>query len=341
VAPDGTGQFQGSEEDEEIVVSPGSMIFTINGVLVGEFEITGALTISGGGGNDHIILSVANEDGVFIDGENGSDIVDVIGGEALAGPVTISDSGAADADAVTIVGATAFPVAVDTASDMEILGTPQDDLIEFVPAPTAGDVIAKLNGVTVSQFTPANRLAARGGAGDDDIRVAGSISISAWLYGEAGDDRLKGGAGHDVLIGADGDDLLIGGAGRDILIGGANRDGIYGNAQDDILIAGIVDFGSDFSAALGVIQDEWLSTHGFLVRIANIEGWGPSATSFQLNSTTVFDDNAKDTLTGDQGLDWFFANLWLDCGDDAEQKDRIVDMNLFELLFANDLDFIV
>ena len=60
----------------------------------------------------------------------------------------------------------------------------------------------------------------------------------------------------------------------------------------------------------------------------------------QLTSATVADDNAKDTLAGDQGLDWFFANLWLDPNDDAEVKDKIVDMNLFELLFANDLDFI-
>jgi hypothetical protein len=58
-----------------------------------------------------------------------------------------------------------------------------------------------------------------------------------------------------------------------------------------------------------------------------------------LNSTTVLDDNDKDTLAGDQGVDWFFANLWIDCGDDANHKDKIEDISVFELLFANDLDF--
>jgi hemolysin type calcium-binding protein len=160
------------------------------------------------------------------------------------------------------------------------------------------------------------------------------------LYGGAGDDRLKGGGGDDVLLGEDGNDLLVGGQGRDILIGGDGHDGIHGNAEDDIIIAAIVDFGSNLKAALTAIQAEWLSSRCFVARTANIEGWGSAPTAYQLNSTTVFDDNDEDTLHGDQGLDWFFANLWLDCGDDAEQKDKILDLGLFELLFANDLDFI-
>jgi hypothetical protein len=57
-----------------------------------------------------------------------------------------------------------------------------------------------------------------------------------------------------------------------------------------------------------------------------------------LNSTTVFDDDDKDTLAGDQGIDWFFANLWLD-GDDEGTKDKMLDVTLFELCFANDLDY--
>jgi hypothetical protein len=31
--------------------------------------------------------------------------------------------------------------------------------------------------------------------------------------------------------------------------------------------------------------------------------------------------------------------LWLDNGDDATNKDTIVDISVFELLFADDLDF--
>ena len=86
--------------------------------------------------------------------------------------------------------------------------------------------------------TPTGRLVAHGGDGDDDIQVAGGIALPAWLYGEGGNDRLKGGAGHDVLLGGDGDDMLVGGGGRDLLIGGTGADRIVGNQDDDILIAG-------------------------------------------------------------------------------------------------------
>ncbi|MCR4413038.1 MAG: hypothetical protein NUV77_11520 [Thermoguttaceae bacterium] len=53
---------------------------------------------------------------------------------------------------------------------------------------------------------------------------------------------------------------------------------------------------------------------------------------------TVFDDNAKDTLTGCEGLDWFFANVVLD-GGDATTRDKITDLSANE--FAMDLDWIL
>jgi Ca2+-binding RTX toxin-like protein len=56
-------------------------------------------------------------------------------------------------------------------------------------------------------------------AGADDIQVAGSIALPAWLFGGDGGDRLKGGAGHDVLPGESGNDLVVGGQGRDLLVG--------------------------------------------------------------------------------------------------------------------------
>jgi hypothetical protein len=56
-------------------------------------------------------------------------------------------------------------------------------------------------------------------------------------------------------------------------------------------------------------------------------------------AVTVHDDNAKDLLTGSEGQDWFFANLVLDSGDDADAKDKITDLSAKE--FALDLDFIL
>lgn len=91
---------------------------------------------------------------------------------------------------------------------------------------------------------------------------------------------------------------------------------------------------------------EWTSSNSYAVRTANVTGPGnPDRLNgdFYLTTTgpaaTVLDDNEKNTLTGDAGRDWFFANLVLDPGDDATRKDKITDLSASE--FAADLDFIL
>lgn len=165
--------------------------------------------------------------------------------------------------------------------------------------------------------------------------MAGSIGLPAWLYGNGGNDRLKGGAGHDVLFGGDGDDLLVGGGGRDLLIGGLGADRIVGNADDDILIAGFTAFDAD-EAGIHAIMAEWTSARTFDQRTANLLD---THLKTQGEAATVYNDGAHDVLTGSAGQDWFFANLALEEGDDATSEDKITDLSDAE--FANDLDFIL
>jgi Ca2+-binding RTX toxin-like protein len=145
-----------------------------------------------------------------------------------------------------------------------------------------------------------------------------------------------------VLFGGAGDDLLVGGGGRDFLIGGHDSDRLVGNADDDILVAGIVSH-EENPTAIDRIMQEWTSACSYAVRTDHIAGGsGGLNDDFYLategESLTVLDDNAKDMLTGSAGQDWYFANLFLDNGDDAEQKDKITDLSANE--FALDLDFI-
>src|SRR5205085_4792777 len=119
-----------------------------------------------------------------------------------------------------------------------------------------------IGGAAVGTFAapagqPSSGLVVYAQAGDDDVQVAGSITVPAWLYGGDGNDRLKGGAGDDVLVGGDGDDLLVGGSGRDILIGGRGADRIVGDAGDDILIAGATAYDGD-RAALAALHGTWV-----------------------------------------------------------------------------------
>jgi autotransporter-associated beta strand protein len=223
-------------------------------------------------------------------------------------------------------------------ASVSIHGTAGADAIKINPAASAGRVEAIVNGVSQGIFTPTERIIVLAGAGDDDVQVAGSIAVSAWLYGEAGNDQLKGGAGHDVLLGGANDDYLIGGSGDDLLIGGAGADRIVGNGDDDLQIAGATAFDAN-AAALAGIMAEWTSARDYETRIANLTGAGSGP---RLNAgyflktdgpnATVFDDAAKDMLTGSSGLSWFFANL------ETGVLDKITDLNTAE--FAADVDSI-
>jgi hypothetical protein len=273
--------------------------------------------------------------------------------QGLLGPLSVTvglrvtDDGGLSDTATATIQVVPFAIQPDpcdpTKTALFVGGTLGNDHLIFHPAESAGQIEVLLNGTSLGVFSPSGRIIAFGQAGNDDIQIAGSIGLTAELYGNTGDDRLKGGAGHDLLFGGDGDDLLVGGQGRDLLVGGSGADRIVGNADDDILIAGTTSFDEDHEA-LCAIMDEWTSSRDYATRTANIRGTG-SGPSFDARqngnyflivgepSPTVYDDASKDTMTGSEGQDWFFANL------EAGILDKITDLNAEE--FAEDLEFIL
>jgi Ca2+-binding RTX toxin-like protein len=290
--------------------------------------------VLGTAGNDTLVETAS---GVTL---NGVDI------RFLGGLESASIDGGGGADELVVEATLPIPLQIHNVSDMVVQGTAADDQILFSPGSGTGQVVATLNGAVVAAFAPIGRLVASGGPGNDDIQVSGSISLSAWLYGEDGNDRLKGGAGNDVLIGGAGDDLLVGQSGRDLLIGGTGADRIVGNADDDILIAGNTTHDNQV-AALAAIMSEWTSARTYSQRIANtsnrtIAGTDGSTFASRSNADyflvvdqTVVDDNTSDVLTGASGLDWFFFNS---DGEEGTNKDKVTDLHASE--FAVDLDWI-
>jgi Ca2+-binding RTX toxin-like protein len=243
-------------------------------------------------------------------------------------------------DQFTVEATSVAPLTVRGISDLIIQGTAGNDHIVFAPGPHSGEIQVNVNGVAQGIFTPASRLIANGQAGDDDLQVAGSISLSAWLYGDTGDDRLKGGAGPDVLLGGDGADLLLGGNGRDLLVGGWGADRLVGNAEEDILIAGSAydyDAGNRLfrvhDAALRAILADWNSDSDYATRVANLQD---SYLKTEGSEASVFDDGQQDVLTGSAGQDWFLFNR----DGDGGVQDKATDMSAVEALFAEDIDFL-
>src|SRR5258708_32709267 len=64
------------------------------------------------------------------------------------------------------------------------------------------------------------RIVVHGLSGNDKIAVSPKVTKSAWLFGDAGNDRLTGGGGNDLLVGGGGNDTLAAKAGANVLVGG-------------------------------------------------------------------------------------------------------------------------
>jgi Ca2+-binding RTX toxin-like protein len=152
-----------------------------------------------------------------------------------------------------------------------------------------------------------------GGTGKDKLKGNRGNDL---LLGDSGDDDLDGGDGNDVLSGGDGRDKLKGKDGRDILIGGAGKDDLNGGNDDDLLIGGSTRYDA-YVANLQTIMAQWNASADYETRVSNLRtGAGEilQGTGIRLNSSgpdrTVFnDDREEDSLKGDKGRDWFFAEI--------------------------------
>ena len=161
--------------------------------------------------------------------------------------------------------------------------------------------------------------------GDNDTYISqndnseGGIAfagISQFVFGGDGNDQIQiKGLGSSVIVGGSGDDDLKGGDGRNVMIGGSGKDNLKGGNGDDLLIAGFTAFDNNMTA-LDRIFREWNSTNDYLTRVDNLRnGTGAvltgSSVKLQRSGTdrTVFSDSSADDLKGDEGLDWYFADL--------------------------------
>ena len=133
--------------------------------------------------------------------------------------------------------------------------------------------------------------------------------------------NVIGGTGNDILVG-NGGNVLTGGAGRDLLIAGAScwresnsgciagalASSLNGGDDEDILIGGTTDYDRN-AASLRAIMAEWTSSNDYAARVANLRNGTNGAPI--LNATTVR-SNGGNTLNGNAGRDFFFANVDLD-----------------------------
>jgi Ca2+-binding RTX toxin-like protein len=174
--------------------------------------------------------------------------------------------------------------------------------------PDGGGVAVTYNGYRHGSFNFDGSIVAFGQGGNDTIAVHSSITRSAMLFGQDGDDTLIGGAGSDVLVGGAGHDVLAGNAGRDLLFGGLGGDMLYGHGldgmtggfDDDLLVSDYYIHDYD-QALLASLHNRWTSSATYAERLHNLRYEERPA----INHPPLFDDFSLDRMAGGSGLDWF------------------------------------
>ena len=189
--------------------------------------------------------------------------------------------------------------------DLVVGGTSAGDFITVSPA-EQGKVKVDMGGQSLGAFNVSGKVRVLAGQGNDTIDVVAGVSHRLELYGEAGNDTIRGSGGDDVISGGAGDDRLFGAGGRDIVIGGFGQDLLNGGGADDLLIGNFTKHEAD-SKALGALLAEWTRPTLYNSRLSNIiEGDGRNGEYF-LGSGGVSADFGSDSIIGDAGTDAFFA----------------------------------
>ena len=198
---------------------------------------------------------------------------------------------------------------VPAMQSLYVFGTAANDLIMINPSNSCGDVSVSINGTYRGTFHPTNRIIVHGLAGNDYIGVSDRIALSAWLYGDDGNDVLWGGGGPNMLSGGNGNDILYSGKGRNLLIGGTGSDMLAGGLGEALLIGKTTDFDANDLALLAILN-EWNSSANYATRVGHITGnSGGLNGSYFFNAITVHNDYNRDTLIGSSAMNMFFQGF--------------------------------
>lgn len=193
---------------------------------------------------------------------------------------------------------------------LQVVGSGLDD--EFIIAIntkniTQAYVIWKLNGVTTTSLfsiTGLTGVTVHGADGNDKLTMNAEVPLPVSLYGDNGNDILRGGNYNDSLFGGEGTDTLYGSLGDDTLDGGASTDTLFGQDGNDTLIAGAgdtvpntLDGGNGSDTLIGAEGDDTLTggSNSLSDGADTIQGFG--------GNDKIFGGNGNDNLSGGDGAD--------------------------------------
>lgn len=318
-------------------------------ILIGDGQQN---ALSGGNGNDVLIGGALCDN---LNGGAGFDIVSYSNSDAGVHIYLHSGHGAvshAEGDVYGSIeganGSNYDDIIFGNDTDNTIKGLNGDDLLIGSGGSDRLDGGAGVDTVSYSRMDAAVavRLDLRNGTkgnGEKDvytsIESATGSEFSDVIYGDRGNNTLKGLGGNDHLIGGQGDDLLIGGNGHDTLAGGMGADIIdggagintasYENAADDIRVD--LRLGRGFS---GEAAGDTLIGISGLIGSAHKDMLAGSRLDETLNGGAGDDRLAgrggNDLLIGGPGRDAFVYSAGSDSGTGPQDRDTIVDFSRSE-----------
>jgi hypothetical protein len=325
-----------------------SLVGDSNTTLVGANKtITWSLTGTGSGSVNGMAFSGVSN----LTGGTGADTFTLANGAGVSGTI----NGGAGTDTLNYAAYTT-PITVNLAADTATGAGGIANLEKLVGGASTSDTligpntantwkITSNNAGTVGTFAFTSMENLTGGALADRFILSKGIGVTDHIDGGAGNNTLDysayttavnvdlgagtatniagGISNFDVVLGGSGADILTGGAGRDLLFGGAGADTLNGGGEDDILFDDTATFASN-PTTIDALLTFWDSSASYSDRVNELRAGTTGVAGLpKLNSSTVKHDTSSDTLTGGNGLDWFFAKLTTPSQDTVTDLDSI------------------
>lgn len=194
---------------------------------------------------------------------------------------------------------------------LRVDGTDGDDTITLTR--DGNQILVEVSGEDDESFNVGNveSIRIRGLEGNDTIDVGTRIR-GATILGGDGDDDISGGANNDRIRGGDGADTLSGAQGDDDARGGDGADAVAGGNGDDTVTGG-----AENDSLFGGQGDDDLRGNADNDRITGGEG-GDTIDGGNDNDRLFARDGNKDTLDGDDGIDFAEIDEGADESEDVE-----------------------
>jgi uncharacterized protein YkwD len=118
-----------------------------------------------------------------------------------------------------------------TGGVLNVLGSSGADNIQVSQSNGVINVSGVTNTFNASQV---KLISIEAGAADDVVTIDQSVTATAWVFGNSGNDRITAGGGSATIYGGSGNDTITGGLGADVLYGGLGTNMVTGQTGDQV-----------------------------------------------------------------------------------------------------------